>query len=80
MECWEKTKYANKSEVIFRFLPGSSAISSGKPVTADELERLMSYTPRDGEWPEHGREVECNRIAAGLEEVRFATSCCSAIL
>ena len=35
------------------------------PVSQEEIKALL-YTPKDIEWPAHGREVECDRIVHGL--------------
>ncbi|XP_013385977.1 bromodomain and WD repeat-containing protein 3 [Lingula anatina] len=37
-------------------------------VLPDELKSLM-YTPKEHEWPAEGRDVECERIARGLEQI-----------
>ena len=35
------------------------------PVTQEEFNRMI-YTPKEGEWPDVGRDAECERIAHGL--------------
>ncbi|XP_037631117.1 bromodomain and WD repeat-containing protein 3 [Sebastes umbrosus] len=40
----------------------------GIPVTADEMSALM-YKPLPEEWGERSRDIECERIAAGIEQL-----------
>ncbi len=47
---------------------GSSMPSNGEPVTPDELKSLL-YTPDSKDWPEEGRDSECERILNGLEKI-----------
>ena len=45
-----------------------SKIGASLPVTANEFESLR-YDPKPGEWPAVGRDTECDRIIAGLEQI-----------
>ncbi len=38
------------------------------PVQNDEM-RVVLYSPQEGEWPEHGMGVECERLTRGFEQV-----------
>ena len=38
------------------------------PLRPAEL-RTLQYEPRPWEWPTVGRDVECDRIVAGLEQI-----------
>ncbi|RWS17105.1 bromodomain and WD repeat-containing protein 3-like protein [Dinothrombium tinctorium] len=41
--------------------------NEGIPVSTND--RTPFYTPKNGEWPEHGMDYECDRIISGLEKI-----------
>ena len=47
-------------------MPGD--IEGSMPVTPQELKCLM-YSPKPSEWPSGGRDVACDRIACGMEQI-----------
>jgi len=39
------------------------------PATPDDLLRLGSYTAKEDEWPEHGMEIEVERLLKGIDRI-----------
>lgn len=59
-----------------RMSPWDLEIENGNPpeggsvsVTPAEFRASQYYEPDEGEWPPHGRDVECDRIKEGIERV-----------
>ncbi|CAD5113102.1 DgyrCDS2293 [Dimorphilus gyrociliatus] len=59
-----------------RMSPWDLEIEHGNPpeggsvsVTPAEFRASQYYEPDEGEWPPHGRDVECDRIKEGIERV-----------
>ena len=46
----------------------ASNLSEPSQVTPDEMKSLL-YVPNDSEWPEHGRDEECERLLQGFETI-----------
>ena len=51
------------------FITGApSVLGGGVHVTSQELQSLL-YVPKSSDWPDEGRDQECDRLARGWEEI-----------